>query len=148
MAKVFVDSSGWYALIDRNDQWHKRAVEELQRTLKAGTPLVTSDYIVDESCTLAKARAGPLAAANLLDLLHETQMLEWEWIGADRFERAEKFFRKQHDQGYSFTDCTSFVLMRELRLESALTSDAHFTSAGFRALLVKKPPERRRPLSV
>lgn len=142
-AKIFVDTSGWYALIDRNDHWHKSALVELQRTVKARVPLVTSDYVVDESCTLAMARAGPQAATNLLDLLHQTKLLEWEWIGADRFDRAENLFRKRAGDGFSFTDCTSFVLMRELRLQSALTSDAHFNSAGFHALLAKRPPGRK-----
>ena len=31
----------------------------------------------------------------------------------------------------AFTDCTSFVLMRELKLREALTTDRHFLQAGF-----------------
>lgn len=133
--KVFVDTSGWYALIDRNDAWHNAARLAVRRILDQRETLVTSDYVVDESCTLARVRAGAAAAVRLLDLLHQTQSVEWEWIGADRFSRAEALFRKHRDQEYSFTDCSSFVLMRELRLEAALTSDAHFRTAGFRPLL-------------
>jgi len=44
-------------------------------------------------------------------------------------------FRKHADHGYSFTDCTSFVLMQELKIRDALTSDHHFVEAGFRVLL-------------
>ena len=36
---------------------------------------------------------------------------------------------------WSFTDCLSFVVMRALRLQAALTSDVHFEQAGFRVLL-------------
>ena len=32
---------------------------------------------------------------------------------------------------FSFTDCTSFVVMRELRLREALTTDHHFAQMGF-----------------
>ena len=58
-----------------------------------------------------------------------------EWIGPQRFELAKAFFRKHADHGYSFTDCTSFVVMRELALTEALTTDRHFVEAGFKALL-------------
>ena len=33
---------------------------------------------------------------------------------------------------YSFTDCTSFVLMRRLAIEEVATLDADFTREGFR----------------
>ncbi len=50
-------------------------------------------------------------------------------------DAAKNFFRKHSDRCYSFTDCTSFVVMRELRLTEALTTDRHFVEAGFRVLL-------------
>ncbi len=59
-----------------------------------------------------------------------------EWIGPDRFEGAKIYLRRHADPGYSFTDCTSFVVMRELRLHDVLTNDHHFTEAGFRPILL------------
>jgi uncharacterized protein len=134
-ADVFVDTSGWYAVIDRRDGHHRRAQAVIRDLLKAGRRLVTTDYVVDEACTLAKARAGAVAATRLLDLLHESRAVEWEWIGSERFARAESRFRKQADQAFSFTDCTSFEVMRERSLQSALTTDEHFRIAGFEPLL-------------
>ena len=37
---------------------------------------------------------------------------------------------------YSFTDCVSFVVMKELGLHEAVTKDGHFKEAGFTALLL------------
>lgn len=135
---LFVDTSGWYAVIDRRDPHHRRALDLIRRVLKAGHRLVTTDYVVDESCTLANARAGAVAATRLLDLLRDTRAVEWEWIGSERFARAAARFRKQSDQAFSFTDCTSIEVMRERSLRSALTADADFRIAGFEPLLVGK----------
>ncbi len=133
--RVLVDTSGWYALIDRKDVWHQEARRVVDRLLAGRQVLVTTDYIVDESATLAKVRAGAHAASRLLDLLRATRLLEWEWVGSERFGRAEALFRNHRDQGFSFTDCTSFAVMRELRISEAITSDSHFGAAGFRPLL-------------
>jgi predicted nucleic acid-binding protein len=97
--------------------------------------LVLTDYILDEACTLAKARAGSEASLRLLKLVEASAGFRMEWVGPDRFELAMTYFRKHTDHGYSFTDCTSFVVMRELRLRDALTADHHFVEAGFRIAL-------------
>jgi predicted nucleic acid-binding protein len=39
------------------------------------------------------------------------------------------------DKTWGFTDCISFVVMREEGLTDAVTADVHFVQAGFRALL-------------
>ncbi|HEX9563959.1 MAG TPA: PIN domain-containing protein [Gemmatimonadaceae bacterium] len=133
--RLFVETSGWYALIDRRDAWHANAAQQVATLLDARGRLVTTDYVVDESCTLARARAGCVAANRLLDVSKQTGALDWGWIGAERFARAEVCFRKHSDHGYSFTDCTSFVVMRELKLARVLANDAHFTQAGFEPTL-------------
>lgn len=120
--KTFVDSSGWYALIDRRDPAHGKAVSMVRGIITGGSRLVTTDYVIDELCTLTFARSGPSAALRLLDLLDQTKAVDWEWIGSDRFAAAKRYFQKRVDQGYSFTDCTSFVLMRELRMTDACRS--------------------------
>jgi hypothetical protein len=48
---------------------------------------------------------------------------------------ARDFLLKHEDKNYSFTDCTSFVVMEELKLTEALASDRHFKQAGFKPLL-------------
>lgn len=133
--RTFVDSSGWYALIDRRDPAHARAADLCRTLIRDGRRLLTTDYVIDESCTLARARAGSQAAGRLLDVLDQTAALDVEWIGRERFDLAKLLFRKQLDQGFSFTDCTSFVVMEEMEIADALTSDGHFSARGFRPLL-------------
>lgn len=134
---VFVDTSGWYALIDRRDARHAATKGAVERLVGEGARLVSTDYVIDESCILAKARVGSEAALRLLDLLNETAALEVDWIGADRFARAEALFRQYEDHAFSFTDCTSFAVMRERRIKEVITGDHHFRIMGFHLL-----PER------
>jgi uncharacterized protein len=133
--KVFVDSSGLYALADRRDSSHAQAKERVGKLVESETGLVLTDYIVDEACTLAKVRAGSDAALRLLEIVERSRAIEMPWIGIEHFGAAKAFFRRHADHGYSFTDCTSFVVMDKLRIRDALTSDHHFVEAGFRILL-------------
>lgn len=133
--EAFADTSALYAFIDRNDATHLAARDAVGRLMRSGRRIVTTDYIVTEAVNLANARAGSVVATRVLDLLEQSAGIQVEWIGVERFDAAKKFFRKHSDHGYSFTDCTSFVLMRELRLAEALTTDRHFVAAGFRVLL-------------
>ena len=133
--KVFVDSSGLYALADRRDSSHAQARERVGKLLESGTGLVLTDYIVDEACALAKVRAGSDAALRLLEIVERSRAIEMLWIGIEHFEAAKAFFRRHADHGYSFTDCTSFVVMDKLRIRDTLTSSHHFDTAIFRILL-------------
>lgn len=145
--EVFVDTGAWYALIDRRDAAHGRTAALVRELILGGVRLVTTDYVLDESCTLAKVRAGAEAANRLLDLLDGTAALDLEWIGPERFARAKTLFRKFRDQAFSFTDCTSFATMRERRLTQALTTDDHFRIAGFELLparAARRGRQRRR----
>jgi predicted nucleic acid-binding protein len=134
---VFVDTSGWYALIDRRDASHRATRDAVQRLVREGARLVTTDYVIDESCTLMRARAGSDAALRLLDLLDGTVAVDIEWIGPDRFDRAKALFRKYRDHAFSFTDCTSFAVMRERRMKEVITGDDHFRIMGFQRLTAK-----------
>jgi predicted nucleic acid-binding protein len=133
--EVFVDTSGLYALVDRKDAHHLAARTAVERLIRAGRRLVASDYVVAESVNLANARSGTRVATRVLDLLEQSGAIRIEWIGVTRFDATKAFFRKHADHAYSFTDCSSFVLMRELKLAQALTTDRHFTEAGFEVLL-------------
>lgn len=134
-SEVLVDSSCLYALADRRDPTRSLAEKHVRRLVKAGAPLILTDYIIDEACTLAKARAGGHGALRLLEIVERSHAFRLVWIGEERFETAKTFFRQHCDHGYSFTDCTSFILMHERQIKKALTTDRHFVEAGFEALL-------------
>lgn len=99
--------------------------------MRAGRLLVTTDYVVDETLTLMRMRLGLSAAETWWRQIDGSQRVRWERIDAARFDRALDLFFQHRDKGYSFTDCTSLAVMRELKLASALTTDKHFKQMGF-----------------
>ena len=133
--RVFVDTSGFYALLVRGDARHAQARRLLEDMRESGARAWTTDYIIDETATLLKARNLGHLCAGLFALLDEAQALVFSYVDEERFRRSRSFFEKHPDHGYSFTDYTSFVVMREFGITRALTKDGHFTEAGFEVLL-------------
>jgi|SRR5438105_1091124 len=133
--EAFVDTSILYALVDKRDAHHAAARVAVEALLRSNRQLLTTNYIVTEAVNLANARGGAHVALRILELIDRSAGMRLEWIGALRFEETKAYFRKHADRGYSFTDCSSFVLMRELKLTDALSTDRHFQQAGFRVLL-------------
>ena len=52
-------------------------------------------------------------------------------VSATDEDEAWKMFQKYRDKEYSFTDCTSFVVMKRLKIQTALTLDSDFSQVGF-----------------
>ena len=134
MKRLFVDTAGWMAMADRSDTLHAGAVRTRDDWLRQGGVLVTSDYVIDETLTLIRRRLGIQAAEEWWGQVDNSPRLKVEWIHPERAEKARGWFFRWQDKAFSFTDCTSFVLMRELRLRKALTGDRHFVEAGFEIL--------------
>jgi uncharacterized protein len=131
---LFVDTAGWMACADGADPAHARARAARDAALEAGLRLVTTDYVVDETLTLIRMRLGIGAAEAWWAQVDGSSRVRHETIDAHRAERARALFFRHRDKDYSFTDCTSFVVMRELRLKEALTTDGHFRQMGFAVL--------------
>jgi hypothetical protein len=131
----FVDTSGLYALLDRDEAGHVSALAWLQDVHRGIARGVTTDYVITETAELLVARRRKVLLPLLFETASASAGLGIEWIGPERFSRARDLMLAHRDKDYSFTDCTSFVVMRELGLRIALTKDKHFRQAGFRALL-------------
>lgn len=51
--------------------------------------------------------------------------------------KALSLFEQRPDKEWSLCDCTSFVVMQDLGITHALSTDRHFDQAGFTALLLE-----------
>ena len=131
MKGIFVDTAGWVACADAADPAHKKATAARDRWLDGGGLLVTTDYVADETLTLLRFRLGMDAAEAWWKQAEGSSRLRWEFITLARSDKARGLFFRYRDKAFSFTDCSSFIIMRELKLREALTTDHHFEQAGF-----------------
>lgn len=131
MKAVFVDTSGWMMLADEADPDHAAAKRFRDEWVEHGGVLVSTDYVMDETLTLIRTRLGLSAAEAWWRQVEDSPRVTWEWVDPTRADKARAWLFRWSDKDFSFTDCTSFVVMRERRLRVALTSDAHFAQAGF-----------------
>ncbi|HSR68104.1 MAG TPA: PIN domain-containing protein, partial [Acidobacteriota bacterium] len=131
MAEVFVDTSGFYASLVRKDTHHQQARAFFQRASQQQIRLLTTDHVLDETATLLKRRGFSHLLPTFFDVVLSSQACRISWTDASLFNEAVDFMLKHEDKGWSFTDCLSFVVMKEKGVSQALTSDAHFHQAGF-----------------
>lgn len=134
-SEAFIDTSGFYSLLVRGDDRHALAGKILRSGAQEKRRFVTSDYVVDETATLLKARSMTKLIRPFFESIFASEACRLIWMDGDRFHRTMAFFLRNLERDWSFTDCSSFVIMRELRLREALTKDSHFESAGYVALL-------------
>lgn len=64
-------------------------------------------------------------------LVGSSRLIEVAEVSPEIRATAWEIFTTYRDQVLSFTDCTSFALMRERKLLEAFTFDADFQRAGF-----------------
>lgn len=129
-----MDTGAWVALTVEPDRLHARAEAALRALLQSRTLLILSDYIVSETATLLRYRAGHRPAIRFLDILDrsiEKGDAALVRVSADDFREAHRTFEACADQDFSFVDCTSFALARRNGIDTVFGYDHHFSVMGF-----------------
>lgn len=137
MRKVFIDTQGFAALKYRQDSFHRRAVNLYRKLCQEGVAFITTNYVIDETLTLLRIRVGYWLAVEFgNEIRSRSEILTLLFISPDLEEIAWNIFhRRNGDLKWSFTDCTSFAVMKELEIEEAFTNDHNFEQAQFMKLL-------------
>ena len=127
MARVFVDTSAIYALIDKDDVRHRDSRAGFDRLKKSRSEPLITNFIVAECHALLLARLGAdLARAWLLGNVWPVERLTVEDEVA-----ARGIVAAYTDKTFSYTDATSFAVMKRLGMRRALAFDRHFQQFGF-----------------
>ena len=109
---IFVDTGAWFARFVPNDPDHDRVTTWFGSN---NEPLITSDYCVDEVLTLLVARKRPNLAAEVTRQFFEESLAQLHFLSRDEIVRASVVFQQRAVAGWSFTDCTSKILIDDFR---------------------------------
>jgi uncharacterized protein len=132
MNTLLADTSFFVAYLNPRDEQHEPAVEWMTASPDR---IVTSEWVLAELADFLsdgsnRRLLGPLVRA----LTVEARV---EIVPADHsyFINALNLYTRRPDKTWSFTDCSSFWLMKKRKIGDALTTDHHFEQAGFSILL-------------
>lgn len=125
---VFVDTSAFYAVITQTDTNHKKALADWNRLIDdESVTFYTSNYVIVETCALIRNRLGDKALRDFLEnLLPLTAVL---WVDQKTHTAATEAMLLSGKNGPSLVDCTSFIIIRENKIDKALAYDKHFKSS-------------------
>lgn len=137
MGRIFIDTQGFAALKHQQDSFHHRAVSLYRKLCEGRAAFVTTNFVIDETLTLLRIRVGHWLAVEFGDEIRSrSRILTIVSILPDIEEAAWEIFRRHNSNlKWSYTDCTSFVVMKELEIEDAFTNDHNFEQAKFVKLL-------------
>jgi predicted nucleic acid-binding protein len=130
--RIFIDTSAFYALLDRDDKNYQRGKRLWTEILDAGYALVTSNYVLVETFALLQSRLGFDAARGFQEDL--VPILHVEFVTSDLHRLGVAALLSASRRGLSLVDCVSFELMRNSGIKTAFTFDSHFKEQGFSIL--------------
>ncbi len=134
---ALLDTSFILALENRDDPLHSRAKQIDRDLLREGCVLLLHTGILleigDGYARVQRREKG----AELLERFRREAGFRVVPLTNLLLEQAVSLYRERPDKDWGLTDCVSFIVMRQSGVTDALTADAHFRQAGFRALLLE-----------
>jgi uncharacterized protein len=126
---IFIDTSGFIAVLDRNEARHSPAAKTWINILKSEECLITTNYVLVETCALVQNRLSMDAIKAFQDDI--VPVLRIEWIDKTVHQAAVCVMLSAARRKLSLVDCVSFEIMKILGVTTAFTLDKHFKEQGF-----------------
>ncbi len=128
---IFVDTSAWVALADRDDAHQKKAASIYPTLLKTHKYMITSNLIIAETYVLIMKELGHKAALGFLEKVKASPRIFKVYANEEIERDVEEILARYIDQDFSYTDAVSFVIMKRHKIREAFCFDKHFLTAGF-----------------
>lgn len=130
--RIFVDTSAFFALLDRDDANHKKAKEVWNKALSPENVLITTNYILVESFALIQHRLGMDAVMGFQEDILPIINIEWITSGVHRSGVSALLAASRRK--LSLVDCISFEIMRNSGIKTIFAFDSHFEEQGFHCI--------------
>jgi len=131
---MFVDTSAWYEATRPSAPHHTAVADHVRRLVTNGIRLVTTNLVVAETHALILRRVGRVPALAFARTAGEPPNVVVSSVPELEARAIADWLEPYADQDFSLTDAVSFAVMRERRIDTALTFDRHFAAAGFRMI--------------
>ena len=130
--RVFIDTSAFYALLDRDDANNQKATKVWTNLLGAEHTLVTSNYILVEAFALMQNRLGLAAVRGFQeDML---PLINIEFVSPEMHRSGIAALLSASRRSLSLVDCISFEIMRSSGIKTVFAFDTQFREQGFTVL--------------
>lgn len=128
-AMTFVDTSAFFAVLDRDDRFHAAASKIWTRLVDSGGPLIAHNYVLVETFALIQRRLGSAALRAFNDdVMPSLRLL---WVDERLHSAGTTACLAAARRDMSLVDWVSFELMRTHGLEEVFAFDQHFREQGF-----------------
>jgi predicted nucleic acid-binding protein len=125
---IYIDTSAFYAIFDKDDANHKQAKKIWVALIQSQETLACNNYVLVETNALLQRRFGMSA---VLDLHKIMPLLQVEWMTSEYHRFATSALLSVNLRDLSLVDCSSFESMRRLGIEKVFAFDDHFQLQGF-----------------
>ena len=127
---VFIDTSAFFAVLTKSDNQYADAAAYWKMLLEdPDMTLVTSNYIIVETCALLRNRLGKRGLEVFVhDILPAISIL---WIDEAMHFAAVEAMLAFGGNGPSLVDCSSFALLDAKGITRVFAYDQHFSARGF-----------------
>jgi len=124
--RVFIDTGAFIALTDADDENHIAAKTFYKDSLEKGTKFITTNFVVCETMNYLRAKVSHKVSVIFWENLKKSFSFEIINITTMAENTAFSIFRQYADKDFSFTDCSSFSVMKSLKITNAFAFDRHF----------------------
>lgn len=129
---IFVDTSAFYALLDRDDISHRKAKRIWNDLITPETTLITNNYVLLESFAVIQNRLGMESVRVFQEDIHP--IIEIKWIDESIHRLGVSALLTAAKREISLVDCVSFETMRTLGIKTVFAFDPHFKEQGFNCI--------------